>query len=246
MSNKRLSDSEAYLWQYITEHITEVSKMSIIKLSENANVSTATIVRTMKKKGYDGYTSFKHTLKAANQEDLMSMDIADNKIKEAINKNKIEVLNTISNLSSDVIEDTIQTIQDSKRIFIFARGFSVWIANEMAIKFQLLNKYCEVHDDPNIIKIRSNSIEKGDIVICISLSGETEELVVAAHNCQANGIHTIVMTTDETSRLANLADSLFVGFKSMDTYIPEYEVHSRLPLSIIGRIIIDSYVIRTN
>ncbi|MGX6978578.1 MurR/RpiR family transcriptional regulator [Vagococcus elongatus] len=239
-----LSDSESYLWQYINNHLNDIPKLSIVTLSELANVSTATVVRTMKKMGFEGYTAFKHTLKFANRDEVISMDIADSEIKKAINKNKIEVLNTIANLNSDVIEDTIQTIQSAERILIFARGFSVWIAKEMSIKFQLLDKYSELHDDPNIIKIRSESIKKEDIVIFISLGGETEELVVAAKNCQKNGVHTITLTTNEHSRLAQLSDTLFIGHKSSQTYIPEYEVHSRLPLSIISRIIIDAYVIR--
>ena len=50
-----LSEAERYLLKYIYEHLDDISTMSIVKLSENANVSTATIVRLMKKIGYDGY-----------------------------------------------------------------------------------------------------------------------------------------------------------------------------------------------
>ena len=242
MKKIELSDSEKYLWQYVNDHLDEIPKLSITKLSERSNVSTATIVRTLKKQGYEGYTAFKHTLKNSSHEELQ---IADAEIKKIINKNKIEAVNTIANLKSDTIEDTIQTLQKTDRIFIFARGFSEWIAREMAIKFQLLNKYCEVHDDPNIIKLRSQSIKNTDVVIFISLSGETDELVIAAQNCQKNGTHTITLTTNSDSRLARYSDTLFVGYKSKNSYIPDYEVHSRLPLSIIGRIIVDSYIIRT-
>jgi DNA-binding MurR/RpiR family transcriptional regulator len=59
----KLSETEAYLWKYITKNIHEIPNLSIIKLSELANVSTSTIVRTMKKKGYEGFTAFKHHLK---------------------------------------------------------------------------------------------------------------------------------------------------------------------------------------
>lgn len=47
---KKLSNAEEYLWSFIQNHIDEISELSIVKLSEYANVSTATIVRTMKKK----------------------------------------------------------------------------------------------------------------------------------------------------------------------------------------------------
>ena len=60
---QKLSEAEEFLWNYIMQHLQEIPNMSIIKLSEHANVSTTTIVRTMKKKGYYVYTSFKHHLK---------------------------------------------------------------------------------------------------------------------------------------------------------------------------------------
>ena len=34
------------------------------------------------------------------------------------------------------------------------------IAKEMTIKLQLIGKTCEVHDDPNIIRLKSRDIEK--------------------------------------------------------------------------------------
>ena len=46
----KLSESEQYLWHFIETHILEIPDYSIVKLSERANVSTATIVRTMKRK----------------------------------------------------------------------------------------------------------------------------------------------------------------------------------------------------
>lgn len=50
MSTK-LSDSEQYLWNYIERNIIEIPNYSIAELSVEAAVSTATIVRTLKKKG---------------------------------------------------------------------------------------------------------------------------------------------------------------------------------------------------
>ena len=58
------------------------------------------------------------------------------------------------------IEDAIQKIKASRRIIIFARGFSELIAQEMMVKFQLAGKYCELHTDPEIIKNISKSYQK--------------------------------------------------------------------------------------
>ncbi|RIN46784.1 SIS domain-containing protein, partial [Staphylococcus simulans] len=146
--------------------------------------------------------------------------------------------------NNTIIEDAISAIKFSKKITIFARGFSEHIANEMTIKLQLLNKHTEEHTDPNIIIMKSKSFNQDDLVIFISLNGETEELVTSAEICKKNNIKTICITTNKESRLYNLCDIILLGYISRESYIKGYEVRSRLPLQILSRILLDAYVIR--
>jgi len=242
----KLSEAEHFLWEYMMNHIQEIPNLSIIKLSERANVSTTTIVRTMKKKGYEGYTSFKHHLKEKKNTTInfATVDKVDEEIKTSILKNEQEVVRTINLLDTGVIEDAIQKIWSSQRIIIFARGFSEMIGEEIQTKFQLLDKYCVLHTDPNIIKTVSRKLHKKDVVLFISLNGETEELVAAAENCYREEISSILITASRESRLNHLAELSLIGFKSEISFFPEYEVRSRLPLSVIARILLDSYAIR--
>lgn len=250
MKSNSLTPSEKYVWQYINDNIKKIPTMSIVQLSENSNVSTATIVRSMKKMGFDGYTSFRHTLKNSNNsnEDLNfeHIDIADQNISRAIEKNEQETLLTINQIDSGTIEDAVQKIKSSRKVIIFARGLSTYVAEEMMLKFHVLNKYCETYSDPNIIKIKSKGINKNDVVLFISLGGETEELIEASENCLKNEITTITFTTAKYSQLALNSTLLFTGYKVPDSFIPEYEVKSRLPLSILTRIVSDAYAVRTN
>lgn len=244
--DKKLSTTEIYLWKYICENIMDIPNLSIVKLSERANVSTSTIVRTMKKKGYDGFTSFKYHLKNQRNTSInfSNVEKIDSEIKNSIIKNEQEVLRTIELLNTGIIEDAIQKINSSKRILIFSRGFSELIGEEMKIKFQLADKYCELHTDPNIIKIMSQYLKKSDVVIFVSLNGETKELVTAAENCYRNEVGSILITTNTDSPLTNLCEIALVGYKSEGSFFPGYEVRSRLPLSVIARILLDSYIIR--
>lgn len=241
-----LSSSEHFLLDYIDQHLEDIPELSIVKLSEAANVSTATIVRTMKKIGFDGYTSFKHHLRTLEENNprFRNMEKIDKKIREAILKNEQEVIRTIQMLDSGTIEDAIQSIRASKRVMIFARGFSELIAKEMAVKFQLTGKYSELHDDPNIIRTISKRLKREDIVLFVSLNGETPELVEAAQNCFEEGIRAIVITANASGKLLEYATLSFVGFKSTISYFPDYEVRSRLPLQVIARTLMDAYAIR--
>jgi len=245
---EKLSDSEKFLVNYIEKNIKAMTNISIVKLSELSNVSTSTIVRCMKKLDYKGFTDFKFKITLENTEsgkdDLLNFENIDKQIEIAILKNKEEVEKTLSYVSPVIIEDALEAINYSKKITIFARGFSEMIAGEMTTKLQLLDKHCETHGDPNIIRLKSKYFSNDDLVIFISLSGNTNELVEAAKLCNENNIKTILLTTNKNGDLYKLTDIILLGYKSEQSYFPEYEVKSRLPLQVLSRILLDAYVIR--
>lgn len=101
------------------------------------------------------------------------------------------------------------------------------IAQEMMVKLQVLGKTCEMHDDPNIIRIKSRKMNhQTDLVIFVSLNGETEELVEACQNLRILQVTTITLTTKVNSSLNKLSDMTLLGYKSEGSPIPEYEVRS--------------------
>ena len=237
-----LTNTEKYLLKYIEEQLELIPSISIVKLSEEANVSTASIVRTMKKLGYDGFTSFKYDLKKQYQ--LSNKEFPTFNSLEIVDKKIQDVRKTIEQVDCKTIDDDLQAIFGARKVFIFSRGLSEMIASEMEIKFHLLERTCEQYVDPNIIKTISHRLNEQDLAIIVSLNGHTEELVEAAKVCHKNEVPIIVITANGTSPLARLSDITFVGFKSEDSYFPEYEVRSRLPLQIISRILLDAYAIR--
>lgn len=248
MPTKELSSAELHLWNIVENNPQKIAKMSIVKLSQFAHVSTATIVRTMQKMGYGGYTSYREALKLKNKSSssFSVLNDADDKIKSVITKNEIEMNNTLHNLDYSTIEDSISMTKQAKIIYIFARGLSESIANEMMVKLQLTGKYCEFYSDPNIIKTISNKIKDGALVIFITLNGETSELVTAAKALSKNDIPILTFTTNQAGSILHFSTLSFIGYKSKTNYFPEYEVRSRLPLQIMTRIFCDAYSVRSN
>lgn len=242
-----LSTTELYLWHKVEENREVVKNMSITDLSEYTNVSTATIVRTLKKMGFTGYPAYKETIrqKSKRSSNYKVMNEADIEIQQVIIKNEIELNNTLRNLDYRTIQESIYKIQQANLIYIFARGFSESIAQELQIKLQLSGKYTEFYTDPNIIRKISQRISKNNAVIFISLNGETEELVFSSQELSKNKVPKITFTTNGTSSLAKTSDFLFLGYKTKKTYFPEYEVQSRLTIQVMVRIFIDAYMIRT-
>lgn len=111
----------------------------------------------------------------------------------------------------------------------------------MQVKFQLLDKRCDVYTDPNIIRKISKKAKKGDCIIYISLEGETKELIDASISSLKNEIPSILITTNINSSLAKNCNIIIEGYKSTSSYFPDYEVRSRLSLNVISRILKDCY-----
>lgn len=245
MATKDLTSSQLYLWSYIQEHQEQISKMSIVQLSQQTNVSTATIVRTLQKMGYSGFTSFKDTLSHKSSH-FEIFNQADDAIKEVINKNEIEMNNTLHNLDFSTIEKSIFLTKSAHLIYIFARGLSESIAEEIMVKLQLAGKYVEFHSDPNIITTMSKKIIHNNcLVVFVSLNGETLELVNAAKILSKNNINSITFTTNPSGTLLKYSSLAYIGYKSKTNYFPDYEVRSRLPLQIMARIFCDAYSVRS-
>lgn len=243
MKQSNLTDTEMYIWDYINEHVQNVAQLTISELSELLAVSNASITRTLKKRGYSGFTAFKHDIQiqSKNQLQILSTTKLSDDAKQSILKNYQEVIRTLNMIDAETLESSIKEIQRAQRVVIFARGFSEMIASEMLIKFQLAGKYCELHTDPNIIRPVSTRLSTNDLVVLISLNGETKALVDAALNCKKMKIPSILISASQSSSLAQLATHSLFAFKSELSYFPDFEVHSRLPLSLLSRILLDAY-----
>ncbi|KRL14083.1 MurR/RpiR family transcriptional regulator [Schleiferilactobacillus perolens] len=243
----KLSAAEKYLVNLIQAQRSKVQKMSITQLSEYANVSTATVVRTAKKLGYSGFTEFRHALAHPDQKspEYAILRQVDSKIKQVILQNQVEMERTIENLNEATIDEAIMQIQKAAAVYVFARGLSEMIAEEVTLKLQLVGKYAEMFRDPNIIMTIARRIRPGSVVLIITLNGETPELVAAAKILDQNDVPIVTFTTNGEAPIIQYTDTLFLGFQSKTTYFSEYEVHSRLPLQIMTRILLDAYVVRT-
>lgn len=243
---KSLSPSELFLWEYVRGHLHDIPKLPISLLADRAMVSKATVIRTFQKKGFKGYSDFKFYLENTKNTRIDETVLADvgEDIKRIILKNEQEVIRTLNELDVAAIEKSAILIKSCHRVIIFARGPSEMTAYEMQTKLMLLDKDVMVFTDPNIIRPISQRKMSNTVVVILSLHGETAELVAASQTLMAQDVPVIIVTANAHSRLAKYATLVLVGFKSIVSQFPEFEVRSRLPLEVITRVLMDVVAIR--
>jgi DNA-binding MurR/RpiR family transcriptional regulator len=243
MKHQDLSAAEKYTWEIIQEHYEAIPEISISKLAELAHCSISTINRTVKKKGFQGYAAFRFSIQNG-EKSLSEIKGFSAEIQAAIAKNEEELLRTINGISPETIKTAVEMIDVAAEIVIISRGLSSNPAMEMLKKLQLFHRTVRLFDDPKYMQYYAKELKKESLLIAFSLTGETEEIIKSVKTAQSRGSRILAFTVSQNSSLSSLADLSLVGYKSpLEVYYFELDVHSRLPLFILVRILFDAYSI---
>ena len=239
----RMTSTEILTRDFLTTNSKIVKKSTIEELSEIIHVSPATIIRTVKKMGYSGFSEYKNGLinQRVSLNDEFSYEIA-----EIISKNLEEVEKTIKLLKVETIEKAVKKMNTAKRLFLFSTGTSCPVANYLQTKLQLTGLFATNLQDDDLIIHFSQLTTPDDCIIIISQSGQTRCLIEAAKNAKKNETKIITLTASKASELPQLSDILLLSYKSpLKKILLPIESSSRFSIEMTARILSDSYIIST-
>lgn len=235
---EKLTPAEKSVVNYINNNEDKLSRMSIVDVAEESFTSPATVSRTIKKCGLDGFSELRYKVSSKEEHNYDSK-----KVNEILGKSLIEVTKTIENISIENVLNIVKIIKKSKRIYILARGLTELVAEEFNLKLQLLEYNTFLIVDPNIMMKICKTIQKEDLVIAFSLRAETKEILESVKSAKNSGAKVVTCCCVRKSILEEYSDVTIVGYKQSRTSIKEFEVTSRLPLYIISRAIIDYLIL---
>ena len=238
---EHLTETEQNIITFLNGNMEKVTSMSISDVADATYSSPATVSRAVKKCGISGFAELRYILARELAITKENMDV-----NEIFNKSRLEVLNTIEHLKIETILAVVKELCHAKRIYLLSSGLSKHVAQEFALKLELLGyNIFSVADDPDIMQEITRNIKAQELVVFFSLSGKTKELVHAAENAFSLGARIICITcgTPETA-LARMANIAIFGYKHSHVAIKTVDATSRLPLYVISRIIIDYLVMQ--
>lgn len=237
-AEKNLTKTESSIIRYINAHEENIPNLSIVDIAFETYSSPATVSRAIRKCGIHGFQELRYKLTQPRKEkELVSLN-------EIMNKSLMEAERLLEQISLPEVLHIVQLIQEARerRIFVFSRGLTSYVGREFSLKLQLLGYNVMETDDPNIMRtVTKHSTEKS-LCVFFSLKGETVELVDSARNASASESDIIVCCCNDKSPLLSYATCALIGFMHHHISIKEYEVTSRVPLSIMSRILIDYLV----
>lgn len=228
-----LSKTELDVVRFINENEKKISELSIVEIAFETFSSPSTVSRAIRKCGLNGFNELRYRLTTKTEEkDVQNMG-------EIMNKSLVEAQRVIERISVSAILKIIKYLKESSRIFVFGRGLTEYVAEEFALKLQLLDYNAMAVRDPNIMRIKTKKLKPDEVVFNFSLNGMTEELIESSKNANLCGAKVLTCCCNDKSPLLELSDCSLVGFQHSHKAIKEFEVSSRVPLQIMARLIID-------
>ncbi len=201
--------SDKKLYAYTKDHLDEVMYHSLTELAEICHVGEATVLRFCRKLGFNGYQDFK--LAAAQELSLISRPHHDETYVEKIRSNMIDTLNdTYEVIDRETLDSVVRLIDQRKDVVIYGVGHSGISACDLKSRFMRIGKSVEVVTDPHFQMIRACSLDEESVVIAISLSGSTIDIVDAVSAAREQKATVVAITNYTKSPLTKLADHVLL------------------------------------
>jgi len=208
----QLSKSERKIASIVLSNPSRVINQSISALSEEADVSLPTVNRFCKKLGFDGYPSFKiqiaQELSTTNRMliDRFNVDKdTPDLVKRVMSDIQSTVVSVGQNLNPDSIDKATAMLASAKSITFFGLGGSGPVALDAQHKFFRFGIPVVAHTDYINQRMIVSMMNTDDILVLISFTGRTAEIVKTAKVAKSNGVKTIALTSKD-SPLAKLSD----------------------------------------
>ena len=196
-----LNERELHVCNYVTSHTAQVEKMSIRQLADATGVSTTTIFRFCSKVGCEGFQELKYKLKRYRERLPVN--------NWHIPQDSAQVLQFLPGLEVNTemqrhLQEAAEACAKAKNIICMGVGSGICLAEYGARYFANLRLPAFAISDPFYPKpVRDMT---GEVLIALSVSGETEQIIYQANDYRAMGATVISITNAPTCRLAALSD----------------------------------------
>lgn len=234
-----LTPSDRKVSDYIMEHREEIIYLSITDLAQRCKVSESTIVRLCKKLRLKGYQELRVELAreiASPVKQIHEMvnltDTVQDIQKKVFQAAAQSLYDTSKILAIDCLEKAIEWIKQCNSITFFGIGGSGVIASDAFYRFSKLGIPSHVATDGHSQMNKAIHLQEKDVVIAVSHSGKTRDVIHALDIAKQHGARTIAITQFGHSPITEVAD-LVLFTSSTETAFRSEAMASRIAQAVL-------------
>lgn len=207
---EELFPAEKKTAQYILDHLEEVTLLNISQLAKKAHASEASIVRMAKHLGYNGF--FQMRLLLSNDVAQKDSDMLNNAPLLTSEKIFSACANRIRSLSSFISTNDLlcaaKLICEARICHIIGAGNTIPIASDLGFRLQRNGQSCMYSSLPEQYFNNIALGDSSDLVIAISRSGASTQVLKALSLAKKKEMKILVITADPNSQIMNFSDAI--------------------------------------
>ena len=243
-----LTKSGAIVADYLMQHAEDAQYLSISSLANECGVAEATIFRFCRSLGFQGYNEMKIALAKATATATPTVAKlepgADTQllITHAYNT-AVEALNgTRSMLDAEAIDRAATLLQRARQVYFFGQGGSQVLAGDIWERFSMISTKFRTAGDSHMQAITASLMGPEDVILFISYSGCTRDMMDTLHLAKENGAKVILVTHYADAPGAVLADVvLLCGAK--ENPLDSGSVPAKLAMLFVANVLVLRYTL---
>jgi DNA-binding MurR/RpiR family transcriptional regulator len=212
----RLSPKEQKLLEFLLTYKGDPEGLSTLNVARVNGVSSGLLVRMCRKLGYSGYRAFKKELikyqrsrenfVIFDHEEIKPSDSSEEVLQKIFATSIKALHDTLSVMDIAKFEQAVEILVNANHIDLYGVGGSGAIAYDMCHKLIRIGIRANCYTDGHLMLMSAALLRRGDAVLAISHSGETNVVVKAAQIARKNGAGVVALTNRIESSLAQIAD----------------------------------------
>lgn len=233
----KLNYLDFHILNFVQNNIHMSTTLSIAKLAERCNVSTATVLRMTQKLNFSGYSEFKYFLKnddiQIERQDINSVEVLNQDIAQTIKLFR----------QNGQIEEIYKKIDEAENIYAYGTGQGQRLMlQEMARCFLNVNKKIIMISASTELKIVKKYMSQNDLLFIASWSGNIEKYRETLVNLDVSGITMVSITNFHKNELSSISRyNLYFQSTSIDE-VMNINRSSYLTLHLVIHLLYDGYI----
>lgn len=196
---EHFSKAEKKIADFLMENPDHILPLYITELAEKCGTSEATVVRFAKRLGFEGYQQLKIAIAQEAEtrpinENITPSDSASDIFTKVCDDIYCSLEKTKKAIDGDSLEKCCKEILSSDNILVCGLGNSASVAADASHKMFRLGLNAHAYTDNHMQAIAAAHTDKNSVVIGISHSGQSKDIVQAMRLAKQKGATTIAIT----------------------------------------------------
>lgn len=235
-----LTKSEQKLADYILKNPSDVMHMTMSELADAASSADATVFRFCHKLGFSGFQGMKQALAGDlfSPAESLSQEVGPEDTPQEITRkvfqDMIDALQTTGKmLDYRALEQAMDIISRANRVDAYGYGGSGVVAQDIAHRFMRFGMDVHAYSDPHLQIASASLLKPEDVVIAISHTGASIDLLKVLEMARSRGSKIILITSYLKSPATKLADVVLTGMARETNYRSEAMASRLVHLAIL-------------